>query len=199
MNLRNFIIFLLLINPNFVYSNGNDACNIEKIDFQFRKILIDDKKVREAFEVQRVAATNNGHAVSEIELSNFRKKAREIDVKNQAMLDEIVANCGWPSAKIFVNSGLEAAFKVVQHADLDYQLKYFPLIEKSHQQNQIPSFFFVILEDRMLLRQGKGQKHGTQYTFDKNGIRTLLLPIDDPAGLNERRTKIGLPVIPGYP
>jgi hypothetical protein len=194
-----YILFLLFLISIRVNANEADICNIKETELQLQKMLKEDKEVRATFEVNRVAATAKGKAVSEQELSTFRIAATAVDTKNQAQLDQIVTNCGWPTAKVFVNSGLQAAFMIVQHADLAYQLKYFPLIEKSHQQNQIPSFFFVILEDRLLIRQGKPQKYGTQYFFDKNGVSTLVLPIDDPDGLNERRTKIGLSVIPGYP
>ncbi len=193
-----FFAFFLTTAYQQCYADGARTCDTNHSEEQLKQLLKDDQLIREEFQAKRAAATAKGTIDIAMERA-FNVKATRVDIKNQLALDEIVAACGWPTAKIFNNSGLHAAFLIVQHANLDYQLKYFQRIENSHEKGEIPSFFFVILLDRMLVRQGKPQKYGTQYTSDEKGLRVLVLPIEDPDGLNERRVKIGMSVIPGYP
>jgi hypothetical protein len=52
----------------------------------------------------------------------------------------------------------------------------------------------ALLEDRVLMKQGKGQLYGSQIVDDENGNPTLYT-VEDPANIGKRRAAVGLPPI----
>lgn len=190
------IIFLQVVLTPCAEASG--ACDKQEVDIQLKNMLTQDQAVRQLFSEREALLRSQGKKLSPDDFEKFSISAMKIDKQNQFDLDSIVATCGWPRSKIFANSAVNAAFMIVQHADLTYQLKYFPLIQKSHEIGEIPSFVFAMLQDRILVRQGKPQLYGTQYSNGDAGLRKLG-DVADPDKLNERRVSIGLPVIPGYP
>jgi hypothetical protein len=50
----------------------------------------------------------------------------------------------------------------------------------------------AVLEDRIRVLEGRPQRYGTQYDWDERGEMSPL-PIEEPAGVDERRRAIGLP------
>ena len=121
-----------------------------------------------------------------------------IELAHQAELDEIVHQCRWPGGPHYSALGLRAAFIVIQHADLEYQLRYYSLVDGSVKNKERPIQSFALLEDRKLIRQGKSQKYGTQSQIRHDGIWELF-PNEDSEYVNERRLAIGFTVLPGFP
>ena len=85
---------------------------------------------------QRFAEVHRTH--DQAQLDKFALEMFEQDKKNQAILDEVVARCGWPESEPFLNGNLEAAFYVIQHAPLAYMERYKDRIEKSYVEGKIP-------------------------------------------------------------
>jgi hypothetical protein len=125
------------------------------------------------------------------------KRRMEIGLANQLELDRIVASCGYPRGPKTIGNGPHAAFYIIHHASLDYQLKYLPLIKESMERGETDAYLFALLEDRMLVRQGKPQKYGFQRWPVVNGVEQKL--VQDPEHVNERRARFGQQPIPGFP
>ncbi|MRW92885.1 hypothetical protein GJ699_23065 [Duganella sp. FT80W] len=117
----------------------------------------------------------------------------ESDEKNRIELDHLIARCGWPG-RLDEKRAARAAFFIIQHAELPYQLKYFPTIKAANRRGEISNEHLAWLVDRILVRQGKRQKYGTEFEYGSNKIA----PIEDIKNLNQRRMKIGLPPMAGF-
>lgn len=176
----------------------NISCDDHSLDERYANLREYDQKLRNIYmsllwseKAEKLSALHEQRVV-------MGQAIQRIDLINQSELDAITKQCGWPGSAVFFNSRLSAAFVVVQHADLDYQLRYLPLIEESVRKKEVPMNIFAMLEDRILIRQGKGQKYGTQSFTNDQGVSELL-PVDDGEHLNERRLAIGLTVMPGFP
>ncbi len=194
MNL--FLLFVFAINS--AKSEPATTCNQYEVSNQYSEMLKHDKKIREIYlESLRLEKIENStqHHDQRLIWGNAMQK---IDRAHQTKLDELVQSCGWPSSTNLSTSLLSAAFMVIQHADLDYQLRYLPLIKESAMRKEITPISLAMLEDRILIQQGIAQKYGTQYKINDQGVWELL-PVLDGDNLNKRRLEIGLTVLPGFP
>ena len=136
-----------------------------------------------------------GTKASEVEA--LRQQQHEIDQANLKRLDEIVRANGWPKISELGWKAENAAFLIVQHADLATQLRFLPLLRDAVAQNEAPAANLALLEDRILIGQGKEQMYGSQ--LRNNGIGGWeFYPIKDEANVDLRRQQIGLELIADY-
>ncbi|HEX5082393.1 MAG TPA: DUF6624 domain-containing protein [Blastocatellia bacterium] len=126
------------------------------------------------------------------------ERQKELDSRNQQRLDEIVQQSGWPKKSVFGEEASGVAFSVVQHAELDYQKKYFPLIKEAVAQKEARDSDLAMLEDRILTREGKKQIYGTQARLNQKTQLMELYPIEDEENVDDRRMKVGLEPLAQY-
>jgi len=120
-----------------------------------------------------------------------------IDSSNLVMVEALIAKHGWPGKDFVGNKGNNAVFLVIQHADLAVQEKYLPVLQKSVDEGESRPADLALLQDRVLMRQGKRQIYGSQVVFDKEG-KQVFYPIEDEKNVNLRRAKMGLQPIEDY-
>ena len=158
------------------------------------KMLESNKRAKEK------AQETSGSLQPEVdqEFLELVKKQEEIDKKNIRRLEEIVAKHGWPGKKLVGEQAADAAFLIVQHAELPYQEKYLPLLLKAADSNDVKPAHVAMLQDRVLMRQGKNQIYGSQLRSDPKTGKLELYPIEDEAHVDERRAKVGLPPLKEY-
>ena len=125
-------------------------------------------------------------------------RQNEIDSKNRQRLDEIVKDHGWPKMSSFGPEASGVAFLIVQHADLDYQKKYLPLIKESVTSNEARPSDLAMLQDRILTREGKKQIYGTQVRVNQSTQVMELYPIEDEQNVDARRATVGLGPLAQY-
>ncbi|HVF89410.1 MAG TPA: DUF6624 domain-containing protein [Blastocatellia bacterium] len=126
------------------------------------------------------------------------KKQDEIDRKNIKRLDEIISRYGWPTRSMVGKEASNAALIILQHADLSYQKKYFPLVKEAAAGNEALAANVATLEDRILMREGKKQIYGTQVRINDVTRKLELYPIEDEENVDKRRAGVGLPPIAEY-
>ena len=116
------------------------------------------------------------------------------DEPRTARLEEIVEEHGWPGYDLVGEDGEEAAWVLAQHADLDpdFQAEALELLRDAVAEGQASPGNLAYLEDRVAVAQGRPQVYGTQMGCRKKGP-VPATPIEDPAGLDERREEAGLP------
>lgn len=119
-----------------------------------------------------------------------------IDSTNQVQICEIINKYGW-LGKSVVGKYNSVLFLVIQHADLKTQEKYYPLLKNSVEIGESSASEAALMEDRILMRQGKKQKYGSQIIINENGVQ-VLYPIEDERNVNIRRSKVGLESIEEY-
>lgn len=121
-----------------------------------------------------------------------------IDSCNQAQVEKLVADYGWLGKSTIGVQGNITLFLVIQHADLPMQEKYFPMMEASVLAGESRAVDLALLQDRILMRQGKKQVYGSQVVFNAITGDPEFYPIDDEKNVNVRRTKIGLEPLEEY-
>jgi len=121
-----------------------------------------------------------------------------IDSSNLAQVAAIIDQFGWPGMSLAGARGNVAAFLVVQHAGLEVQLKYLPLLQRSVDNNESRPADLALMQDRVLMRQGKKQIYGSQVVSNKVTGAQEFWKIEDEKNVNSRRAKIGLGPIEEY-
>lgn len=120
-----------------------------------------------------------------------------IDSCNLAQVESLIAKYGWLGKSFVGGNGNRAVFLVIQHADLATQEKYLPVMQQSVDAGESSASDFALLQDRVLMRQGKKQLYGSQVVYSKTGEQ-VFYPIEDEKNVNLRRAKMGLQPIEEY-
>lgn len=122
------------------------------------------------------------------------ERMEAIDKDNVKWLEGLIAKQGWPTVRDVGRDGVEAAFLITQHAELGFQVRMLPMVEKSFQAGELSGQSFALLTDRINVRQGKPQLFGTQTKSIEqwNGKEPVFEPIEDEANLDARRKSVGL-------
>lgn len=121
-----------------------------------------------------------------------------IDRHNQIQVVSIIENCGFPDSSTVGNQAMYALFLVIQHGPADLRYKYYPVLQKKAEHGDFDKSWLALMEDRILTDQGKKQKFGSQVRMNKGSNRYELIPIEDPAHVDERRAAVGLGSISQY-
>jgi hypothetical protein len=134
---------------------------------------------------------------TEEERTNTWKKIIESDSINLVKIEKIFATHGYPG-KSKVGGLSSTAFLVIQHSDLYYQEKYFPLLEKAANENELDKSSLALLIDRIRMRKGQNQLYGSQVVDNDRDGKWELFPVEDEENLNKRRSEMGLGPIEEY-
>jgi len=126
------------------------------------------------------------------------KRLESVDKANTAWLKRVVQKHGWPGKSLVGSDGAQAAWLLVQHADLDpeFQKQCLELMEKAVQVGEALAQNFVYLTDRVRSKEGKLQLYGTLLKFAEG--RYVPFPIEDEANVDKRRAAVGLPTLAEY-
>jgi len=136
-------------------------------------------------------------ATRKAEYQQFIEKGRRIDTENTKRLGEIVERHGWPTSTLVGKDGANAAWLLVQHADLSpkFQRKCLDLMARVPRE-EISRQDLAYLTDRVLLAEGKKQVYGTQFTLANGKCKPR--PLEDEANVDQRRKEVGLPPLAEY-
>jgi len=121
----------------------------------------------------------------------------KLDASNLAQVVEIVDTYGWPKESIVKGTAASAIFLVVQHASLEVQQKYLPMMTEAANQGEADWSSLALLIDRVNLREGKQQIYGSQITMDENNVH-IVDDLFEPEYVDQRRKEVGLGPIEDY-
>ncbi len=126
------------------------------------------------------------------------RSMNSVDSGNQAWLKPLLLAHGWPSRATLDSDGVAAVFLMVQHADLDtaFQAAMLPLVQAAYRACDLDGQSVALLTDRVAKARGRPQVYGTQTTF--RGREPVFDPIEDSAGVDARRSALGLPPLAVY-
>ena len=131
------------------------------------------------------------------EMTAHWKIINEKDSINLIKIEKILDERGWLGANIIGEQGNGTLFLVIQHSDLETQLKYLPMMRDAVKIGNARASSLALLEDRVALKQGKRQIYGSQIHSDKNGEK-FVAPLIDPENVDKRRAEVGLGTISEY-
>ncbi len=120
------------------------------------------------------------------------------DSINLVKLDRIVKINGWPGFSNVGSDAAGAAFLVVQHSNIDAQRKYFPIIEAAAAKGEAAQSDVAMLQDRILMHEGKPQIYGSQLRANEASGQMEFWQIEDEANVNKRRAEVGLIPLEDY-
>lgn len=138
------------------------------------------------------------HGRKSPEFLDFLRRNREQDSLNELRVTQILDEHGWLGPEEVGEKGNSALFLVIQHADLPVQEKYLPMMQKAVAAGKASPANLAYLEDRVLMRQGKPQRYGSQIVPDKATGAWVLYEVEDPPNLDKRRASVGLGPIREY-
>lgn len=125
-------------------------------------------------------------------------KIEEVDSTNQVIVARLL-DSGWPQG--LSDEANNAIWLVIDHAPIDYQLRYMPLIEEQVATGAISKSQYATLFDRIRMRQGEPQRYGTQTVQHRSAEQNASIyvwPIENPRKLNRLRRAMGLTPIKRY-
>ncbi len=121
----------------------------------------------------------------------------KLNQENVDRLEEIIGEYGWPKKSYVRGSAALAAFLIIQHADIEIQKKYLPLITDAANNKEASWSHLALLIDRINLREGGKQVYGSQIHQKENGDY-YVANLVDPEFVNQRRKSVGLDPIEEY-
>ncbi len=184
IHITNLCFVLLLLGNTQAQEAVNPPVRKPALRQELLKRVEQDQAIRK--ELISKGSANPDKAVLE--------RMQAIDLDNSKRVRAIVRRYGWPSPELVGRDGAEAAFLIVQHADLVLQKEMLPLVEKAYRSGGLMGQSYALLLDRVLVGEGKPQIYGTQAKrFEEwKGQEPVLEPIEDEANVDKRRAEVGL-------
>lgn len=156
-------------------------------------VRYDDQKYRQEMgEIQEKFGNDSEELKANLTLMH------EQDSINLIKVEKILEEHGWLGWDDIGRRANAALFLVIQHADLETQEKYLPMLREAVKRGDAAPSDLALLEDRVALRQGKKQIYGSQMALDQETGEYYVSPLEDPDNVNQRRAEVGLEPIEDY-
>jgi len=186
MKYNYYILFLILFNVvslSIVAQNENALKNVNTI---LEKAFDDDQNTRDSIIILQ---TRND--INTAEYRNLSIEMNKYDSINQLIVFPILDKYGWLGQPKVSEKACRSYFYIIQHAQIDKQLKYYQQVMQAYRAKYISSSEYAMFVDRVNVKQNKFQKYATQTEIDQLGNMTLY-PVIDIDRLDYRRSKIGI-------
>lgn len=125
-------------------------------------------------------------------MDSLWKKIYYQDSINLIKVKNILDTYGWLGENIISKKGASTLFLVIQHSDSLTQVTYLPMLRKAVKKGNAAIQDLALLEDRILMTQGKEQLYGSQVKINEKTNQYEFYPIYDEKNVNRRRKKMKL-------
>lgn len=156
------------------------------------EVFENDQKYRSYFS----SANNQELNFEDIKKMNVAQK--KLDENNLKIIEEIINEYGWLSPDVIGSKANKTLFLVIQHADIEIQKKYYPIMENAVEKGNALMCDLALLKDRIEISEGRKQIYGTQIGYDRENNEYYIYPITDLQKIDKRRTEAGLVSISEY-
>jgi tetratricopeptide (TPR) repeat protein len=160
---------------------------------QLEAIYVRDQTLRQLY---REAEEKFGAESDEMDY--FWGLMSQQDNLNELEVESIIETHGWVGRSEVGGKANMTLWLVIQHAPLETQEKYLPLLKESVMDGESSGNHLALLQDRILMRQGKAQIYGSQIVSDPETGGQKVYEVEDPEKINERRAEVGLGPIEDY-
>lgn len=192
------LTLVLLCGLIFTLRHANAQSPGDTRAFQKTKINYDSLRIElEAMldsdqEIRRILIDSIG--LDSPEAGKYLNEMATIDIQNKVKIESILEKYGWIEQSKIGEKAADGIFYVVQHTDLEFKEKYFPQLKKLAAIGEASPIRCAMMEDRILMLQGKKQIYGTQANNNLRPDKKLAIwPIEDPSQVNILRKKLGSP------
>lgn len=172
--------------PNLDLDLQKELETIFKTDQGIRQILMSQDPVE-----QEAIAIRNGISVQD-DFKDYFPLSKEIDSFNILAVEKIIEKHGYPGKSLVGEPLNKAAYYVIQHSSKIP--KYIALIKSAAKEGELPMSLAAMMEDRLLMYEGKAQIYGTQgrtININKLNQQSIIWPIADFENVNKRRREAG--------
>ncbi len=185
---RSYLLFLILLTTV-------SACaqDFNKVKHELENIHKEDQETRYKF---MEAITDTIQSTARID--SLGKVMEYKDSVNLIHVSRILDSYGWLSADKVGEDGNQTLFLVIQHADLQTQLKYIPMLREAVGRGDGTKRNLAMMEDRIATRQHKLQIYGSQIGQFMDSKRYYVLPLLDPESVDLRRAEVGMQPMASY-
>lgn len=160
---------------------------------KMKEVLHEDQRYR-----KEMVEIEMEHGYDAPGLDSLAALANVADSVNLAYISKLIDETGYPG-KSRVGSGLASvAFLVVQHADIETQEKYLPILKKAANDGELKWKTLALLLDRINIRNGLTQKYGTQIGTNPIDKSLYFQEIENPHKIDSIRNTVGLGPIQDY-
>ncbi len=156
-------------------------------------ILEEDQKYR-----KQIHETLKTHSDDSKEMQDLWKITLKNDSINLLKVKKILDEKGWVGKDKVGAQANSAIFLVIQHADLETQKKYLPMMKEAVTKGNANASSLALLIDRIEIREGRKQIYGSQIGSHRATNIPYVLPLIDPDNVDQRRAEVGLGSLADY-
>ena len=120
------------------------------------------------------------------------------DSVNEIAVIDIIEKRGWPGSSSVGDKANRTVWLVIQHAAVELQEKYLPLLKASVAEGESSGSNLALLEDRILMYRNKPQIYGSQVRGNSETGELEVYKIADPENVDLRRAEVGLGSLKSY-
>ncbi|WP_418822855.1 DUF6624 domain-containing protein [Parabacteroides johnsonii] len=186
------ILLLFIVMCNNLQAQIDDSDKL-LLDKKLQNVLNSDQQIRK----EAIAIF---HSAVDIEKKiEFQHRLDSVDQANQQFVFAVLDSQGWPSGLSAVAN--QAIFLVIDHAKLEDQKKYLPLVKEQSSNGILDKSAYATLYDRVQMHSGKKQIYGTQTILQNRGQEgdvLLIWPIQDSEKIDSLRQSVNLPPLNDY-
>ena len=191
MKYKYYILFLILFNVIIASIVAQNKNTLKIVNTILEKAYDDDQNSRDSIVVMQ-----NRNDINTAEYKKLFIEMNNHDSINQLIVFRILDKYGWLGQPKVSKKACRSYFYIIQHAQIDKQLKYYQQVMQAYRAKYISSSEYAMFVDRVNVRQNKFQEYATQTQIDQLGNMTLY-PVIDINRLDYRRSKIGIEPIYG--
>ncbi|MVO09801.1 hypothetical protein GOQ30_11585 [Flavobacterium sp. TP390] len=201
-----------LFDPDFLNLRTDKRWNsfedelISKIELEYKTIIVDKEYAKKLWKMRaldqayyfQIHLAERKIGKNTTVVNTLWKVKNNINKENLEKLEKLIQQKGFPKKSLVGNNAVQAAFLIIQHADLQTQKKYVSTIEDLCKKKEADSQSFAYLYDRIEISEGRPQKYGTQVKYNKENQQYELYPLVDKEKVDFWRKEIGLSPINEY-
>ncbi len=115
-----------------------------------------------------------------------------VDADNQREMLRLLPKSGWFGRRRYGEVASSAAFHIVQHGPAELQKRFLPVLGRLAKTGDVNGEDYAKMFDRVATSAGRPQRFGTQFHCVEGKVRPF--PIENEAGLDARRARIGIDI-----
>lgn len=174
------------------------ACDsVKSTDMILAEVWSKDQDIRHRMVEVTKAVTVDGRTELIDSLIMLSEMVERVDLENMAVVDSVLQQ-GLPRG--LSAESYKTIWIVIDHASLEKQEQYLPLIEQMSLDGLIGRDEYAILFDRVAMKQNRKQRYGSQsIQFGKNqDVQLYIWPVENPAAIDSLRASVGLSPLVEY-
>ncbi|QHS58476.1 DUF6624 domain-containing protein [Chitinophaga agri] len=190
-----YIILLMLCLVNTVFGQQKVLTPVQKDSII--QILTTTASTDQQYRSQ-LESVQSKYGGDSPEMKTLFRKMAVADSLNLLKVAAIIDQFGWLGADEIGREGNTTLFMVIQHAGIQAQDKYLPVMRAAAANGKAALKSLALLEDRVALHHGKRQLYGSQVIWDMRTNHYQVAPLEDPEQVDKRRATMGLPSMAEY-